>query len=122
MEQTYRSELGRKFRWMKGSRCSQSLYGLVAPHHGEQGVASNTRRPNNQTIGGFLLSNSRLIEIKMDRGALSIRIECEHGSIVALDTMNSTDPVALRYMVKEIQRAKFNIIDLSYEEIVDGEL
>lgn len=67
VEQTCRSELGRKFRWMKGCQCSQSLYGLVAPHHGEQGVALSTLRPNNQTIGGFFVSNSLVANVQKIR-------------------------------------------------------
>lgn len=54
VEQTCRSELGRKFRWMKISG-SQSFYGLVASHTGRTGECHSLRRPNNQTIGGFLL-------------------------------------------------------------------
>ena len=102
---------------MKGCQCSQSLYGLVAPHHGEQGVALSTRRPNNQTIGGFFVSKQRKIRVEMNDGILTIIIQCKHGALYACNSLSETDAVAVRYMVEEIQNDKFATIDLQYSEI-----
>lgn len=60
--------------------------------------------------------NTRNVFIEMDKDILSIRIECEHGSLYACQSISDTDVVAVRYMVDEIKREKFAVIKLHYKE------
>ena len=45
----------------------------------------------------------RIMEFEFDRDCLSIRIECEHGSLYAANFQETDDIVAVRYMVNELR-------------------
>ena len=59
------------------------------------------------------------ISIKIEKGNLSIQIECAEGSLYTSNLMKCDDVVATRYMVAELRNDKntSRAFDVNYEEV-----
>ena len=62
------------------------------------------------------MSEKRTVKVRVHDGVLSIRIECKHGSIFAIRTMDSeSEEVGIKYMADEIISSGAQMIDFIYE-------
>ena len=60
----------------------------------------------------------RVMEFEFDRDCLSIRIECEHGSLYASNFQELDNLVSVRYMVNELRKDEdvSKVFDIVFKE------